>query len=384
MIRIALISIFIIISISSVSSSEYAGSDACKTCHKDIWEDFMKTGHPYKLRPVNEAKEGNEEFGIRKVSELPEGYTWNDVTYVIGGVWWKTRFVNKTGYIITGDAAQYNIETGEWVPYNPGKVKQYTCGDCHTTGYKKEGHQDSLPGIAGTWVFPGIECEECHGPSAEHAINPLEVKSVVDTSSELCGRCHVRGDPNKIPASGGFIKHHEQYPEFWTSPHKNFNCVVCHDPHKSVRNPMVEDAIRTKCEDCHEDVAREYADSKLAKAGIECVDCHMPFATKSAVKRSEFQGDVRTHLFKINTDPKAPMFTDDGKYVVGDYVTLDFACLYCHTDKDKEWASTYAIKAHGFEVKSTTEVEKNNTPGFETVLAIMAAMAAFYVRRKFR
>ncbi len=119
------------------------------------------------------------------MTELP-------VAYVIGGVWWKTRFVNRTGYIITGDAVQYNIETGEWVPYDPEEVaKPYNCGKCHTTGYSEEGHQDGLPGILGTWAFPGIECEACHGPAAEHAANPAKVKPTVDSSSELCGKCHV-------------------------------------------------------------------------------------------------------------------------------------------------------------------------------------------------
>ncbi len=360
------------------ASSEYAGSDTCKTCHKDVWEDFMKTGHPYKLRPADEAKKGNEKFGIRKVTELPERYTWDDISYVIGGVWWKTRFINETGYIITGDAVQYNIETSNWVPYHSGEVKPYTCGNCHTTGYKKEGHQDDFPGITGTWAFPGIECEACHGPALRHVADPSNVSATITTSSELCGRCHVRGDPSKIPASGGFIKHHEQYPELLASPHKKLNCVVCHDPHKSVKNPMVKNAIRYKCEECHEDVAKEYASSKLAKEGVECIDCHMPFATKSAVKKSNFQGDIRTHLFKINVDPKASMFTEDGKYAMG-YVTLDFACLYCHTDKSKEWAATYAANAHGFEEfketpfptpPTTVPTEIKKTPGFEAILVV--------------
>ncbi|MBE8538542.1 cytochrome c3 family protein [Geoglobus acetivorans] len=400
--KIVLAAVFLSLLIAPVLGAEYVGSDRCKTCHKDIWEDFMKTGHPYKLRPVDEARQGNEEFGIRKVTELPNGYTWDDITYVIGGVWWKTRFVNETGYIVTGNAVQYNLETGQWVPYDPDEVaKPYNCGKCHTTGYNEDGHQDGLPGIVGTWAFPGIECEACHGPASEHVANPTEVKPEVDTSSALCGKCHVRGDPSRIPASNGFIKHHEQYNELLASPHKDLSCITCHDPHKSVKNPMVDDAIKMKCEQCHGDVAKEFAESEMAKEGVECTDCHMPFAAKSAVKRAEFEGDIRSHLFRINTDPSAPMFTDDGKYTAGGYLTLDFACLYCHTDKDREWAAKYAVKAHKFEEEepkptptatatptpektatpeqTPTKEKQKPTPGFEVLGAVAALLGAIYL-----
>lgn len=71
----------------------------------------------------------------------------------------------------------------------------------------------------------------------------------------------------------------------------------------------------------------------------------MPRASKSAVSTARWQGDVKTHLFKINTDPNAKMFTGDGKLAKG-YLTLEFACLKCHLDQDKAWAARYAKNAH--------------------------------------
>ena len=72
----------------------------------------------------------------------------------------------------------------------------------------------------------------------------------------------------------------------------------------------------------------------------------MPRASKSATKVGEFEGDVRTHIFRIATDADYKMFTDDGKYVAGDKVTLDFVCLHCHQNKDLKWAAEYAKKIH--------------------------------------
>ncbi len=37
--------------------------------------------------------------------------TWDDVSYVIGGYFWKARFVDMAGAIVTGSNVQYNFAT---------------------------------------------------------------------------------------------------------------------------------------------------------------------------------------------------------------------------------------------------------------------------------
>ncbi|MBW2123401.1 MAG: hypothetical protein JRH07_16385 [Deltaproteobacteria bacterium] len=318
----------------------YVGPQKCAECHQDTYNDYRATAHPYKLRPAEEARIA----GL----PLPKGYTWDDITYVIGGRRWKARYVGKDGYIITVTGKnrdvkgknQYNLATGGWVDYHPGQKKPYNCGKCHTTGYSREGHQDGLPGITGTWAFPGITCEECHGPGKAHAEAPKKGNIMVDTSAASCGKCHVRGAPDKIPAGHGFIRHHEQYNELLASPHKDMDCVDCHNPHKPLQAAIIAD-----CSSCHGDVAEKFKGSKMERVGKTCTDCHMPKATKSAVSLARWQGDVKTHLFKIDTDPKAKMFSEDGKWAKG-YLTLEFACLKCHLDRDAAWAARYAKVAH--------------------------------------
>ena len=60
---------------------------------------------------------------------------------------------------------------------------------------------------------------------------------------------------------------------------------------------------------------------------------------------------MSTHIFKINTDPKANMFGTKEKagkkssYAKG-FVTLDFVCLGCHQARDINWAAENANNIH--------------------------------------
>lgn len=334
--------------------AQYVGSATCGGCHKEIYNTFMKSGHPWKLNPVVEGQP--PDYPFTELTELPEGYTWNDISYVIGGYNWKARFMNKDGYIITdapgstGNAEylnQYNYanpivgtEAG-WVTYHSGEENlPYDCGSCHTTGYSPTGNQDDLPGIVGTWAEPGIRCEACHGPGGLHVQNPPGVQMMVDRDPELCGKCHRRGEVEAVNAKGGFIEHHEQYEELFQGKHVVLECVICHDPHKGVvqLRQAGEPTTRTRCENCHADQA-SFQDSQVHPNVAQCIDCHMPRIVKSAVGNAEmFTGDIRTHLMKINPS-QIGQFSEDGTTSLSE-IGLDFACRHCHVAGGKASAKT--------------------------------------------
>lgn len=318
----------------------YVGSEACQSCHADIYNLFVESGHPYKLRKAELAKKA----GL----PLPKGYTWDDISYVIGGKTKKARYIGIDGYIITTDKegnkmpTQYNLADGSWVNYHAGEITPYKCGPCHMTNYSPEGHQDGRPGMIGTWSFDGIQCEECHGPSSAHVADPKAVKPIVDTSSKACGKCHIRGSADKIPAKGGFIQHHEQYNELLAGAHKDLNCVECHDPHaKTVVS------IKTQCSSCHSEIAEKFEKTVHGKSKIDCKSCHMPKAAKSAVQTNGYAGDVRSHIFKINTSADYYMFNEDGKLAKNE-LSLEYSCKLagCHASMSKKDASKYAKKIH--------------------------------------
>jgi hypothetical protein len=325
-------------------ASDYVGSNKCFSCHQEQFNYWQASGHPYKIRIAEKARYS----GI----PLPPGYAWEDIAYVIGGANKKARFIDREGYIITkakdGSEAktQYNLQDGSWSFYHKNEKKPYKCGPCHMTNYKKDGNQDGLPGMIGTWSENGIGCEECHGAGEQHVAKPSNKNIKIDSSADACAKCHQRGGTGPKPmASGGFIKHHEQINELRVGSHKDLSCTECHNPHQ--RAILAEQ----KCAECHDGEAAAYAKTIHGKSNISCVECHMPRASKSAIKTGEFAGDVRTHIFKISTDPKASLFyteEKDGKkntYASG-ALTLDYVCLNCHQSRDKNWAAKYAKGFH--------------------------------------
>lgn len=325
-------------------AADYVGSDKCFKCHQSQFNDWQASGHPWKLRKVEKARYAK--------LPLPPGYTWEDISYVIGGANKKARYIDLNGYIITtakdGSEAktQYNLEDGSWSFYHKGEKKPYKCGPCHMTNYSKEGNQDGLEGMIGTWSEDGIGCEECHGPGEAHIKTPSKATIAINAGAEACGKCHQRGGMDPAPpAGGGFIQHHEQINELKAGVHKDLSCVTCHDPHKR--------AIQAKdnCAECHADISASYAKTTHGKQGTGCIECHMPKVSKSAISVASYVGDVRTHIFKINTDPAADMFKtieEKGKkstFAKG-FVTVEYACLSCHGSRDKAWAANAAKGFH--------------------------------------
>ena len=317
----------------------YVGSETCAECHQETYDVFMMSGHPYKLNAVVDGQP--PEYPFTEVPEPPEGYTWDDISYVIGGYNWKARFIDQDGFIITGDAdatTQYNLYNEEldmgddWVAYHAGEEKPYDCGTCHTTGYSPSGNQDDKPGLIGTWAEAGIQCEECHGPGSLHANHPMSYDMKIEYNGASCGKCHSRGEIEEVDASGGFIKHHEQYEELFQGKHVTVDCVICHDPHAGVvqLRQADEPTTRTSCENCHYKQEQVQNNTAHERLGVDCIDCHMPKITKSALGDPEvFTGDIRTHLMAI--DPyQVEQFSEDGSVALSQ-ISLNFACRSCHS-----------------------------------------------------
>jgi predicted CXXCH cytochrome family protein len=230
----------------------------------------------------------------------------------------------------------------------------------------------------GTFEFAGIDCEECHGAGKAHSLAPTTANIVKDVRSEPCGGCHTRDGQNRIAAKGNLVRHHEQFDElirlrineagevieadgtvipvgtasetrlelaamgrhYVATPlyPDGVGCNGCHNAHATTKYDAltVEDGVIATCEDCHADKVRD-SDTGMtvgfSGARLECIDCHMPLLSKSALSSAGLgsgpaTGDIASHIFKI--DPtQSEQFTADGKLSFP-YLTTTFACMPCH------------------------------------------------------
>jgi hypothetical protein len=292
----------------------------------------LTTGHPYKLSEVVGGQA--PDYPYTMVDHLPSGYTWDDISYVIGGYNWKANYIDANGYIVTGADAQWIFETGEAAAFHtdedPG-TKMYDCGRCHTTGWVSVSDggnpKGDLDGMAGDFFAGGVQCEQCHGQGALHRFSKSKDDITLDTSAELCGSCHKRNDNNQISSMGGFISNYQQYSELNAAGHSALSCVDCHNPHKTTKHGQMG-GLTASCNDCHSDINNKHKDR-----GADCITCHMSHASKTAVTRTIYQADLKTHIFKINTAADGEMFNEDGTIANGsDGVTLDLVCYQCHRD----------------------------------------------------
>lgn len=364
----------------SNAAARFVGSSACRNCHADVAALHELHGHAHPLTPTSGGPPAFPSASAARaaVPDPPPGFSWADVAYVIGGYTHAALFVDQSGYILTSGTAgvdtQWNLafppggRSPAFAPYDADATAprpfDYSCFVCHTTGPQPPDpaaprFQDSRPGLAGTWHEPGVQCEACHGPGSNHfkisgdrVVIQTDRVFVDADGAQTCNTCHsgAFGDTSgRIPARDGFVASQAQYAELLASGgHSTFACTICHDPHRSVAYDR-GNAIRNDCGACHslQNMAG-HAGKVLRRADytetVTCVSCHMPLATLSAsaadpaiVGPAARVADVRTHIFRINTNPLDFSFfiSSDGSEVRRDpqgraAVTVDYVCLRCH------------------------------------------------------
>ncbi len=94
---------------------------------------------------------------------------------------------------------------------------QKVCEDCHgdIVETKKSGKH------------AGVHCEACHGPQADHATNPVDIKPQLPDTAVLCARCHEANLAKPVA-----------FPQVDTKDHSSGQpCKTCHQPHNPLLMP---------------------------------------------------------------------------------------------------------------------------------------------------
>jgi hypothetical protein len=231
-------------------------------------------------------------------------------------------------------------------------------------------------GYYSSWTFDGVQCEACHGPGVGHATTNSKLGVLTLAGGvEICAKCHIRAEnttgagaecggdadskilTNGAIASGDFIGHHESYNELvgynGDGVHASLKCTTCHDPHKRSITVVANvasligitdndlsarsrGAIKVNCvtSGCHGNKPNTKVPAH-DNANMDCIDCHMAEANKSAISASTAgwgrKGDLKTHIFRINPAGTTITRTNaDGKTIATNYLTPRYTCGKCH------------------------------------------------------
>lgn len=305
----------------------YNGSESCAKCHQRIYMEWRKTLHSQMIKDVSAHPDAM--IGDFDSKSEVRTFSKSDVLYTIGNQW-KQRYITKKGDELYILPAQYNLETGEWKPYNPSdwdkKPWLKDCGGCHVTGLDYDSRSFSEPGVG---------CEACHGPGKSHVEAKKEdySKTIINPSTlsvglqvQICGSCHTRGkdpsgkhgfpinfrpgvslvnlykpipntDPKDFWPNGHSKSHHQQYLDWQSSPHAKagVSCVSCHTVHSTGSATRYQTRLPGDklCLYCHSQPVNPKGSHSLHDMG-SCIGCHMAKIVKSAES-----GDLHDHTFRI-------------------------------------------------------------------------------------
>ena len=186
---------------------------------------------------------------------------------------------------------------------NPAEMRK--CFACHAAGVTETGGFDD--------VIPGVGCEACHGPGADHVaamkagmeggealiMNPARLDRT--SSVDFCGSCHMTWvDVQLGEISGPFTVRFPVYrlenSQCWAKGDARITCTGCHDPHQ----PLVRDTsyYDQKCLSCHVTMtaaspSKDHPGKACPQSDQNCVGCHMPKREYARMHHSFTDHDIR-------------------------------------------------------------------------------------------
>jgi tetratricopeptide (TPR) repeat protein len=374
------------------------GSVGCRECHEKFYQLWSSSFHGLAMQaftprlskgkltePLGDlaagalryrADLGGETAWV--VEQGPKGERRYRIDYAVGGknVFYFLTPLEKGRLQVLPVA--YDVRRKEWFlttdshlrPFSdnaaplPWTDPLYTfntsCHGCHVSQVSIN-YDLSTDSYRTTWTEPGINCETCHNPGAEHVRvaretpkgDPLKDPKIIVTKAftveqhnSNCGPCHAKMSPVSPVFTPGerFFDHYDlaaledpdfspdgrdlgenyTYTRWMMSPcvkSGKLSCMHCHTSSGRYRFRKPEDANKA-CLPCHEERVGNTASHSRHPAGSEasrCVSCHMPMTEFARMRRSDH-----------SMLPPTPAATIAYK--------SPNACNLCHADRTTAWA----------------------------------------------
>jgi hypothetical protein len=310
----------------SFPRSAYLGDGECARCHADIVsaqkssamaqtvtrapdsEHLAKHPLSYKLGPYAYQAARNSQTATYSVTDGTASFS-APLQWAFGIRMGQSFLFEKNGGIFMAPLTYYP-EAGVWdftvdqphsVPESFDKAigrhltdsEVQGCFNCHNTASTTNDRFDPEHST------PGITCEACHGPGADHIaavkagladqgttmiLNPRHLNPV--EAVDFCGACHrTWWDVTLTGATGlkslRFPPYRIENSRCWGKGDARLTCVACHDPHRLLQRDAAY--YDQRCLSCHLNSAdakstADHPGSACPVARKDCVTCHMPKA----------------------------------------------------------------------------------------------------------
>jgi hypothetical protein len=305
--------------------ARYAGSASCAKCHVEAQAQpatpmghametvadcailrqhprltFRTGSYRYEIVRKGEASLYTVSDGQRSIS-LPVLYALGvgdaGQTYVVN--YQHTYYESRVSFFNDTQSLDFTLGAARSIPTSledaigrpMTKADTALCFGCHSTGAVAADRVDFKR------LVPGVGCESCHGPGAEHieavASGHLDKLHVFNPGrlqpgdlADFCGACHRTWMQVELMHVGGvanvrFQPYRLTLSKCYDRDDPRISCLACHDPHKNVvREPATYDAA---CVACHasrpKPVATKTSGPTAAPCPVKqgrCVTCHMP------------------------------------------------------------------------------------------------------------
>ena len=357
---------------SSIVNSDFAGSQQCKQCHKEQYQQWQGSHHDHAMQTATKESvlgdfnnasitvngvtsqffKKNNSFYVRtngadgKLNDFQVQYTfgWYPLQqYLVQfprghiqtlGLAWDSRKKSEGGqrwFHLYPDNPPKAGDNLHWTSRD--QTWNYQCAECHSTNLQKN-YNVNKDSYKTTWSEMNVACEACHGPGVTHiawAKNPkshkqleqskgLEVRLVphditqwrIDKKTDKPLRSPARANRKEIEVCARCHARRGQFSDKYEygKPLSNTHRLALLDEHLYFPDGQIKDEVY---------VYGSFIQSRMYHQGVTCSDCHEPHSLKLRVQGNGLC--TRCHQAKKFNSTKHHKHKNDGR---------GSACIACH------------------------------------------------------
>lgn len=303
---------------------KFAGSNACISCHEDIYKLHITSGHYLTsttatnntIKGVSEASNSKLKIGKHHsftINEKQDGFYQtlkNDslntiekehkIDMVIGsGVKGQSYFSWQEDKLFQLQTS-YFVPTKQWIN-SPGYKEHViakprpisvSCLECHATFAKSAEENKTKYELSKRSIILGVDCERCHGPAKKHVEyqhkfpNDTIGKHIVKQSQlsrqqkmDMCALCHS-GSKTKAPNKefhfvlGDTLDNYlvKDFRDYYRAKYKSTLDVHGNQVELLEASKCFKKTETMDCNTCHSPHANERGNLKMFNA--KCISCH--------------------------------------------------------------------------------------------------------------